>query len=81
MRFSPDNSTNSNLTRCLLCVLRAMPDADVVVMEDLRYALECDADLGSDFFSMHPLGIHLEDSLHQSRSVGDFVGYRDALLL
>ena len=58
-----------------------MPDADIVVMEDLRYALGRDTDLGGDFLAMHPVGVHLEDAFYQSRSVGDFVRDRDALLL
>ena len=50
-------------------------------MEDLRYALGRDTDLGGDLLAMHSVGAHLEDLFYQSRLVGDFVRNRDTLLL
>ncbi len=50
-----------------------MPDADIVVMEDLRHAIRGDAGHGSDILGLHPVGVHLEDSFHQCRAIGDFV--------
>lgn len=58
-----------------------MPDANIVVMKDLRDALGSDAQLGTDLLGMHPVGIHRKDALYESRTVGDLVGDRDALLL
>lgn len=58
-----------------------MPDAAVVVMKDLRYALGRDTDLGGDLLAMHSVGVRLEHSFYQSRLVGDFVRNRDILLL
>ena len=58
-----------------------MPDTDIVVMQDLRDALGCDAQLSTDFLGMHPVGVHFEDALHESRTVGDLVRDHDALLL
>lgn len=57
----------------LFHVLRAMPDTDILVMEDLRYALRGDADQRGDILGVHPIGVHLQDSFHQRRSVSDLV--------
>ena len=55
----------------LFHILRAMPDADTIVMENLRHALRGDTDQGGDILGVHPVGVHLENSFHQRRSVCD----------
>lgn len=70
---------DSRSTRHLFLVFSAMPNADIIVMEDLRHALRDDTDQGGDILGVHPIGVHLKDTIHQRRAVGDLVGNRDAL--